>query len=64
MNSKVIIYSGAEDYRNEYFLKRLTETFPEYEIIIEYIPSGNMAAKIKAEGKEGQVYQCGVRPSG
>ncbi|MBR6665987.1 MAG: extracellular solute-binding protein [Lachnospiraceae bacterium] len=51
-NSKVIIYSGAEDYRNEYFLKRLSETFPEYEIIIEYIPSGNMAAKIKAEGKE------------
>lgn len=50
--SKVIIYSGAEDYRNEYFLKRLTETFPEYEIIIEYMPSGNMAAKIKAEGTD------------
>ncbi len=49
-NNRVLIYSGAEEYRNEYFLKRLNEQFPDYEIIIEYMPSGNMAAKIQAEG--------------
>ena len=29
-NNKVVIYSGAEEYRNEYFLKRLNEEFPDY----------------------------------
>lgn len=51
-NNKVHIYSGAEEYRNEYFLKRLNEKFPDYEIIIEYMPTGNMAAKVKAEGTD------------
>ena len=46
----VLIYSSAEEYRNEYFLERLNEQFPEYVITIEYMPSGNQAAKIVAEG--------------
>ena len=28
-SNKVVIYSGAEEYRNEYFLKRLKEQFPD-----------------------------------
>ena len=51
-SNKVVIYSGAEEYRNEYFMKRLTETFPDYEIVIEYMPTGNLAAKLAAEGTE------------
>lgn len=47
---EVVIYTSAEDYRNEYFLKRLKEEFPQYSITMEYIPSGNHAAKLKAEG--------------
>lgn len=47
---EVVIYSSAEDYRNEYFTKRLKEEFPQYNITLEYIPSGNHAAKLKAEG--------------
>lgn len=47
---EVVIYSSAEDYRNEYFVKRLKEEFPQYSIVLEYIPSGNHAAKLKAEG--------------
>ncbi len=50
--NKVVIYSSAEDYRNEYFQKRLNEQFPDYEIVIEYMPSGNQAAKIQAEGTD------------
>lgn len=51
-SNKVVIYSGAEEYRNEYFLKRLTEQFPDYEITIEYMPTGNLAAKLAAEGTD------------
>lgn len=50
--NRVVIYSGAEEYRNEYFQQRLNEEFPEYDIVIEYMPTGNLAAKIQAEGKD------------
>lgn len=50
--NRVIIYSGAEDYRNEYMLGRLNEQFPDYDIKIEYYPTGNLAAKIHAEGTQ------------
>lgn len=49
-SNRVVIYSGAEEYRNEYFLKRLKEQFPAYDISIEYMPTGNLAAKLAAEG--------------
>lgn len=51
-NDKIIIYSTAEDFRNEYFQKRLDEEFPEYDISIQYVSTGNCAAKLKAEGKD------------
>lgn len=51
-SNKVVIYSGAEEYRNEYFLKRLNEEFPDYDITIEYMPTGNLAAKLAAEGTD------------
>ena len=50
VDNSVIIYSGAEEYRNAYFRKRLTEQFPDYSISIEYMPTGNLAAKLAAEG--------------
>ena len=49
-DKRVVIYSGAESYRNEYFMKRLKEQFPDYDIAIEYMPTGNLAAKLAAEG--------------
>ena len=51
-DNRVVIYSGAEEYRNEYFLKRLNEEFPDYDISIEYMPTGNLAAKLAAEGTD------------
>ncbi len=47
----VVIYSSAEDYRVEHMRQRLAEEFPQYDIIIEYMPTGNQAAKLLAEGK-------------
>lgn len=47
---KIVIYSTAEDYRNEYYLAGLQKQFPDYEIVLDYMTSGNAAAKLKAEG--------------
>ncbi len=49
---RVLIYSSAEEYRNEYFLQRLKAQFPSYDIKIEYLSSGTHAARLQAEGKQ------------
>jgi iron(III) transport system substrate-binding protein len=49
-NNQVVIYSTSEDFRIEYFQKRLNEQFPDYKVLINYMPTGNLAAKLKAEG--------------
>lgn len=49
---RVVIYTSAEDYRVEYMQGRLNEAFPQYDIVIEYMPTGNHAAKLLAEGKK------------
>ena len=54
-SNEVIIYSGAEEYRNAYFLERLTRQFPEYDISIEYMPTGSLAAKLAAEGTDTDI---------
>lgn len=46
----VVIYTSAENYRVEHMRQRLWEEFPQYEIIVEYMPTGNHAAKLLAEG--------------
>lgn len=50
-DEKILIYTSAEDYRVEYMQERLAEEFPQYNIVIEYMPTGNHAAKLLAEGK-------------
>ena len=54
-SNRVVIYSGAEEYRNEYFMTRLKEQFPNYDISIEYMPTGNLAAKLAAEGTDNDM---------
>lgn len=51
----ILIYSGMEEYRNVYLSKRLSEEFPTYNIVVEYMPTGNLAAKIQAEGVKSDV---------
>ena len=48
---RVVIYTSAEEYRNAYFEERLKKAFPQYEIILDYMPTGNQAAKLMSEGK-------------
>lgn len=51
-NDKIVIYSTAEDFRNEFLQKKLDEKFPDYDVEIQYVSTGNCAAKVKAEGKD------------
>ncbi|HZK41829.1 MAG TPA: extracellular solute-binding protein [Clostridia bacterium] len=47
---RVVIYLSSEEYRVDYFQKRLKEAFPQHEILLEYLPTGTHAAKLEAEG--------------
>lgn len=47
----IVLYSSAEDFRNEHYQKRLNEQFPDYNISVQYVSTGNTAAKIKSSGK-------------
>jgi iron(III) transport system substrate-binding protein len=49
-SSEVLIFTSSEDYRIEYMQKRLDERFPEYSVKMYYSTTGNLAAKLKAEG--------------
>jgi len=46
----VMIYTSSEDFRNEHFQRRLNEQFPDYNIIINYMTTGSLAARLRAEG--------------
>lgn len=51
-DDQVVIYTSAEDYRIAYMQQRLNEEFPQYDIVVEYMPTGNHAAKLLAEGTD------------
>jgi len=47
---KVLIYTSVEDYVIEDMNARLSEQFPDYDITVEYVSTGNHAAKLLSEG--------------
>jgi len=50
-NSKsIIIYSSMEEERNQDLSQKLKEKFPDKDIVVQHIGTGNSAAKIKNEG--------------
>jgi iron(III) transport system substrate-binding protein len=49
-SNEVLIFTSSEDFRIEHFQKRLNEQFPQYNVIINYMTTGNLAAKLKSEG--------------
>ena len=46
----VVIYSCMEEYRNQELKKQLKEKFPDLDVVVQYMPTGNSSAKIKTEG--------------
>ena len=51
-NNRVLIFSSAEYFRNDHILQRLQEEFPDYDITVQYMPTGHNAARIMAEGTD------------
>lgn len=49
---RILIYSAGEDYKIAYMQERLNEQFPDYDITVEYMSTGNMAAKVLSEGTQ------------
>ncbi len=49
-DDQIVIYSSMEDFKNVELTKQLEENFPDKDIIIQYYPTGNNAAKIRSEG--------------
>lgn len=49
-DNRIVIFSSAESYKNEYYIKKLKEKFPQYNIVLDYVSTGEHAAKLKAEG--------------
>lgn len=50
----ILIYTSVEDYVIEDMNKRLGEEFPNYNITVEYVSTGNHAAKLLTEGKNSE----------
>ena len=59
-NNSVIIYTTTEDFRTEHMQNLLREKFPNYNITLQVMATGNLAAKIKAEGihTEADIVVC------
>jgi len=47
---RILIYTSVEDYVVEDMNARLSETFPDYDITVEYVSTGSHAAKLLTEG--------------
>ena len=47
---KVVIYTSAADFRIAHMSDALTKQFPNYDFVIEYLPTSKHAAKLMAEG--------------
>lgn len=46
----IVIYTSMEDFRQELLEQMLKEEFPDIDISVQYIGSGNSASRIKTEG--------------
>lgn len=47
---KVVIYTSMEEERNQKLTEMLKEEFPELNVVVQHMATGNSAAKIKNEG--------------
>ena len=50
--ASVIIFTSTEDFRTEHMQQLLENKFPNYNITIQVLSTGNHAAKLKAEGTQ------------
>lgn len=51
----IVICSSAEQFRNDEMQVQLNEQFPQYNIVVMYMPTGKAATKIAVEGSHTDV---------
>lgn len=49
--NRIVIWTSGEDYKNEYYLTECQTKFPDYDIVLEYMNSSTIAAKVQEEGE-------------
>lgn len=47
----IVICASSEQFRNDALQQQLSQRFPQYNIIVMYMPTGKAAAKVYAEGE-------------
>ena len=47
---RVVIYTSMEEERNEALINQVKEKFPDIDVVVQYMATGNVAAKLKNEG--------------
>lgn len=50
--SSIVIYSSMEEERNQDLSKQIKEKFPDLDVTVQHVNTGNSAAKIMNEGKD------------
>lgn len=51
-DDRIVIYTSMEEERNQVLKEQIKENFPEKDIVVQYMATGNSAAKIKNEGTD------------
>lgn len=49
---RIVIYTSMEEERNQILKEQLKEEFPDKDVVVQYMATGNSAAKIKNEGTD------------
>ncbi len=51
----IVVCASSEQFRNDALQEQLNKKFPNYDVIVMYMPTGKAAAKIYAEGVDTEV---------
>ena len=51
----LVIWSSSEQFRNDYVQEDLRRQFPQYNIVVMYMPTGKAAAKVAVEKKKTDI---------
>ena len=49
---KVVIYTSMEEERNQILREKVKEQFPDINVVVQYMATGNSSAKLKTEGTD------------
>lgn len=51
----IVVCSSAEQFRNDYIQEALSERFPQYNVVVMYMPTGKAAAKVAVEAEKTDI---------